>query len=97
MNVGGNDLSVYVVLPKDATGTVIVSVDGKKEIAVVSNGHAEVVINNLTCGNHSVEITYSGDDKYDSNTLIKNITVIPVEFKLNVMKLLNLRVEKISL
>ena len=43
----------------------------KKEIAVVSNGHAEVVINNLTCGNHSVEITYSGDDKYDSNTLIK--------------------------
>ena len=91
MNVGGNDLSVYVVLPKDATGTVIVSVDGKKEIAVVSNGHAEVVINNLTCGNHSVEITYSGDDKYDSNTLIKNITIIPVEFKLNVNEVIKFK------
>ena len=87
----GVNSTINVVLPKDATGTVIVSVDGKKEIAVVSNGHAEVVINNLTCGNHSVEITYSGDDKYDSNTLIKNITVIPVEFKLNVNEVIKFK------
>ena len=50
-----------------------------------------MVINNLTCGNHSVEITYSGDDKYDSNTLIKNITVIPVEFKLNVNEVIKFK------
>lgn len=50
-----------------------------------------MVINNLTCGNHSVEITYSGDDKYGSNTLIKNITVIPVEFKLNVNEVIKFK------
>ena len=35
--------------------------------------------------------TISGDDKYDSNTLIKNITVIPVEFKLNVNEVIKFK------
>ena len=87
-NVSGNDLSVSIVLPEDATGNVIVSVDGKKESVAVNNGSAKVVINNLTSGNHSVEINYSGDDKYASATLIRNITVIPVEFKLSINELI---------
>ena len=88
INVKGDDVYVDVVLPKDATGNVSVIVGDKKQSSIVSNGSARVVINNLASGNYSVEITYSGDKKYDSASLIKNITVIPMEFKLSINELI---------
>ena len=75
--VFGEDLTVEAVLPKDATGTVTVEIDGKKYTANVTNGTAKVNIPALSAGNHNITTTYSGDAKYDSMTKKGNITVIP--------------------
>ena len=68
---------ISVDLPKDATGTVTVEIDGKKYTANVTNGTAKVNIPALSAGNHNITTTYSGDAKYDSMTKKGNITVIP--------------------
>ncbi len=68
-----------VNLPSDATGYLLVDVDGKKYAAVVENGTASVTVPGLSEGNHNVTVTYSGDSKYPA--LSKDATVnvhIPV-------------------
>ena len=73
----GVNSTISVDLPKDATGTVTVEIDGKKYTANVTNGTAKVNIPALSAGNHNITTTYSGDAKYDSITKKGNITVIP--------------------
>ena len=73
----GVNSTISVDLPKDATGTVTVEIDGKKYTANVTNGTAKVNIPALSAGNHNITTTYSGDAKYDSMTKKGNITVIP--------------------
>ena len=59
--VPGESSVVDVDLPSDATGTVYVFVDGKEvSSAPVTNGCAKVTIPELTAGNHTVEVKYSG-------------------------------------
>lgn len=60
----GEDETVTVTLPGDATGTVTITVDGKKYTAEVINGVAEFSVPGLESGTYNVEVTYSGDDKY---------------------------------
>ena len=72
----GVNSTISVDLPKDATGTVTVEIDGKKYTANVTNGTAKVNIPALSAGNHNITTTYSGDAKYDSMTKKGNITVI---------------------
>ena len=68
--------SVDVDLPDDAGGNVTVVVDGEVVAVVdVINGSADVPIDDLDPGNHTVEVIYSGDDKYDS---VSNTTVVSV-------------------
>ena len=62
-----------VDLPKDATGYLIVDVDGTKYAAEVVNGSASVTVPGLSNGNHNVVVTYTGDGKYSS--ISKNTTV----------------------
>ena len=70
MSVDAPDVSidekghVVVTLPSDATGTVTITVDGKKYTAEVKNGKAEFDIPELSAGKHDISISYSGDDKY---------------------------------
>ena len=73
----GVNSTISVDLPKDATGTVTVEIDGKKYTANVTNGTAKENIPALSAGNHNITTTYSGDAKYDSMTKKGNITVIP--------------------
>ena len=73
----GVNSTISVDLPKDATGTVTVEIDGKKYTANVTNGTAKVNIPALSAGNHNITTTYSGDAKYDSMTKKGNITIIP--------------------
>jgi hypothetical protein len=72
----GEDSSVEVKLPSDATGNMTLKVDGI-EVAVVSvsNGTANITVPSLSAGNHTVEIAYSGDEKYTSANATKEITV----------------------
>jgi co-chaperonin GroES (HSP10) len=67
--IEGENATVTVTLPEDATGTVTI---GNEAVPVV-NGTASAVLTNLPVGNNTVPITYSGDDKY--NPIEDSITV----------------------
>ena len=71
----GDDGTVTVNLPEDATGTVTITVDGKKYKSRVINGKAVFKVPGLTKGVHKVEVYYSGDDKYDANETTTEIVV----------------------
>ena len=73
----GVNSTISVDLPKDATGTVTVEIDGKKYTANVIDGTANVIVSGLSAGDYNITTTYSGDAKYDSMTKKGNITVIP--------------------
>ena len=73
----GVNSTISVDLPKDATGTVTVEIDGKKYTANVINGTANVIVSGLSAGDYNITTVYSGDAKYDSMTKKGNITVIP--------------------
>ena len=73
----GVNSTISVDLPKDATGTVTVEIDGKKYTANVTDGVANVIIPGLGVGDYNITTTYSGDAKYDLMTKKGNITVIP--------------------
>ena len=77
--VSGENGTVVVRLPENATGNVTVSVDGKEYVAEVINGTAVVRIDNLTAGPKTVVVEYSGDDNYDSTYKVGNFTVEPAK------------------
>lgn len=68
-------LHVVVKLPKDATGTVTVIVDGKKYSAKVKDGKAVFDISGLDPGKYNLKAQYSGDDKYYEDQIELSITV----------------------
>ena len=72
----GEDATVTVTLPGDATGFVTIG----DEIIPVNNGVASAVLTNLPVGNTDVPVTYSGDDKYNS---IETSAVVTVNAKPN--------------
>ncbi|WP_296789228.1 Ig-like domain repeat protein [uncultured Methanobrevibacter sp.] len=72
----GEDATVIVHVPSDATGTVTITIDGKQYTAEVDNGVAVFVIPGLTRGDHNIVAFYSGDDKYDANDNITDIEVL---------------------
>ena len=72
----GDDSNVNVKLPSDATGNVTVKVDGEVVDSVpVTDGTANLTIPSLKAGNHTVEIAYSGDEKYNPASETQEITV----------------------
>ena len=73
----GVNSTISVDLPKDATGTVTVEIDGKKYTANVIDGTANVIVSGLSAGDYNITTVYSGDAKYDSMTKKGNVTVIP--------------------
>lgn len=64
----GNSTEYSISLPADATGTLTVTVDGKKYTQTLTNGKATVNIPKLNDGSHNITVTYSGDAKYESIT-----------------------------
>ncbi|WP_292607835.1 Ig-like domain-containing protein [Methanobrevibacter sp. UBA188] len=82
--VPGESSVVDVALPGDAAGTVFVLVGGKEvSSAPVTNGSAKVTIPELTAGNHTVEVKYSGDAKYASITKTSIVSVSKVDVPAN--------------
>ena len=72
--------TVSVNLPKDATGYVLVDVDGTGYYVPVKDGKASFDLPELAPGNHTVAVTYTGDKKYDSANATQTIEVVsPVE------------------
>ena len=71
----GQNVTVNVELPEDATGTVTATVGSKEYTVPVKNGKATINISELAAGNYTIPVTYSGDDKYNSETEEVNVTV----------------------
>ncbi len=63
-------------LPSDATGHVVVSVDGVELYAEVENGTATVSLGALSDGNHNITVRYSGDDKYAAIVKTTSISIV---------------------
>ncbi|MEE0938673.1 Ig-like domain repeat protein, partial [Methanobrevibacter sp.] len=68
---------ISITLPEDATGNLTVSVDGVETTVPVVNGTASVPLGNLTPGDHNISVSYSGDEKYDSASAEKSLSVVP--------------------
>jgi hypothetical protein len=75
----GEVAQVVVTLPEDATGAVIIEVNGTKYVGEVVNGVATVNIPNLPAGTHDLNVLYTGDDNYDSVSEVKPVTVSKVD------------------
>ena len=71
----GENAVIGVALPEDATGEVIISVNGKNYTVMTKYGMANVTISDLANGTYSVDAFYNGDDIYAP---IKNSTAFTV-------------------
>ena len=71
----GENAVIGVALPEDATGEVIISVNGKNYTVMTKYGMASVTISDLANGTYSVDVFYNGDDIYAP---IKNSTAFTV-------------------
>ncbi|WP_298499480.1 Ig-like domain-containing protein, partial [uncultured Methanobrevibacter sp.] len=72
----GDDGTVTVNLPSDATGTVTIKTGGETYTADVVDGKAVFHIPGLSKGVHSIDVYYSGDSNYDANETVTNVTVV---------------------
>lgn len=77
MTTSENDQSIVlnINLPNDATGFLLLDVDGEQKFVPLVNGNASLNLPELAPGNYSVTLTYTGDKKYNPITTTKNITV----------------------
>lgn len=71
----GEEATVVVRVPEDATGTITITVNGEKYTKEVENGKAVFVIPGLVKGDWDVQAEYSGDKKYEANDTITDILV----------------------
>ena len=71
----GENATISVTLPDDATGNVTTTVNGKTYSSPVENGNAIITIPDLEYGSYTIPVTYSGDDKYNPLTKDVNLTV----------------------
>ena len=83
--VFGGDLTVDAVLPVDATGEVIITVDGTSYTAGINDGKATQVVKDLTAGSHVVVVKYAGDDKYTAVEVAENVNVAKAQPVLGVV------------
>ena len=71
----GENLTLTVTLPYDATGNVTAFVNGANYTSDVLNGTAAIAIQNLEAGNYTIPLSYSGDEKYNPAESEINVTV----------------------
>ena len=83
--VFGEDLTVNAVLPADATGEVVITVDGTPYTATIIDGKATGTIKDLTAGDYTVSVKYAGDDKYTGVEFTGVVNVAKADAALNVI------------
>ena len=75
----GDKALINVTLPKDATGDVTIEINGKVYTPVeFVDGVARFEVENLTFGNKTVAVKYSGDSNYTDISATANFTVSKV-------------------
>ena len=74
-----DDVTLTVSLPSDATGEVTVKVNGKKVDFISANETIIINLNHKATGDYVVDITYSGDKNYESDSATKEFTISKAE------------------
>lgn len=72
----GDDGTVTVTVPKDATGKITIEVAGKKYTALIKDGKAVFNVSGLKVGIHHIKAYYEGDEKYESSQADGYIEVV---------------------
>ena len=83
--VFGEDLIVNAVLPVDATGEVVITVNGVDYHVAIENGEATVNVSGLEAGDYTVAVKYAGDDNYNAAEVTKGVNVAKANPALNVI------------
>ena len=83
--VFGGDLIVDAVLPGDATGEVVITVNGVDYHVSIENGKATGTIGGLAAGDYTVTVKYVGDDKYTGVEVAENVNVAKAQPVLGVV------------
>ena len=82
--VAGENSTLVIILPEDATGVVNVTVGKDSYKANVTDGVVSVKINSLIAGDYKVNVTYSGDKTYEVSNNVFNLAVNPMKVNLNI-------------
>ena len=80
----GEELTITVNVPSDATGDVTVSVDGKEYKVAIENGKAVKTIADLKADDYTVTVKYSGDNNYNAAVAASSFTVSKVDSTMDV-------------
>ena len=75
----GENATLIITVPENATGNVTVRIDGQTYTGEIVNGKANITVENLTIGNKTAIVEYSGDDSYGANYTVVNFTVEKVK------------------
>ena len=67
--------TITVTVDKDATGNVLVDVDGQGYYAEIKNGKAVIDVIGLDAGTYKASVTYLGDDVFASANTTVSVTV----------------------
>ena len=78
-NITVSEDAVIMELPEDATGYMLVDVDGTGLYVPVEKGTTILELPELAPGNHTVSVTYTGDRKYASANSTETIEILPKE------------------
>ena len=90
IKVGDESVVIKVVLPENATGNVILSIDGEPVSQMgyeLINGTANITLpaDFVTAGKHSYYVNYAGDDNYTSAYDFKSFEVSKVTPTVNIV------------
>ena len=72
----GDIKEITISLPNDAEGQVIISIGENKFNKTVNGNTTKVNITGFSLGENIINITYSGNDKYEPNTKIIKVTAV---------------------
>ena len=81
VQVGENEI-ITINVPDGATGTVTVEIDGKSYTGTIKNGQVKISVPDLTAGDKTAIVKYSGDDFYLGNSSSVHFTVSKVKMLL---------------
>ena len=75
----GDNLTVRVTLPNDASGNLTVIIGNITQTRVIENANTIFIFENITAGNYPVTVNYSGNKKYLSQTKSTSVGVSKYE------------------
>ena len=80
----GDTEYINVYLPTNATGNILLSVNGSNYYSPLKGGVARFNVTGLAIGNHTAHITFRGDDNYLANETDINLTTAKRVLTINI-------------